>query len=363
MATDTSTIRTSRVQVGDREGLVSFFKGVMDWPGFEHAGSIADYWSWKYIRKPGPEPIGYAAWSDGAAVSHASIVASQLLVGGEMVAAGQLGDLYTHPDHRGNGLAEDMLAHVERQAAADGIEMMFAFPSEVGGLLISKRGYRELPIRFSHYHLITDPSNFFDQVSLGALKKVAYGAMMAVKSPGRRSTPGMVSEVDEFPEDVDNMTERFEASFDITHRHDRRYLQWRYADPDGGRFRTLLATVDGRTAGVAVMRPYVIDGILYMDLVDLMADPVHPQAAQSLVAEAIKMAADEGAAEVQSWIPSDHPLVPFLIRAGFIKRTPLANERRLRMFCHPGDAGGPASRVLQRPSLKAHIMLGDTDWI
>ena len=357
------TIRASQVRMEDREGLVSFFNGVMNWPGFEHAGSTDEYWSWKYLRKPGPEPICYAAWSDGVAVSHASIVPARLMVEGAMVAAGQLGDLYTHPDHRGNGLAEDMLQRVERQAAAEGIEMVFAFPSEAGGMVISKRGYQELPIRFSHYHLIADPSTFFDRVSLGPFKKAAYKAMMAIKAPGRRSIPGMVKEAADFPDDIDDMTKRFEANFDITHRHDRRYLEWRYADPNGGRFRILLATVDGRTSGMAVLRPYVIDGVSYMDLVDLMADLDRPQAAQGLVAEAIEVAVEEGAAEVQSWIPSDHPLVPSLLRAGFIQRTPLPNERRLSMFCRPGDADGLASKVLQRRSLRAHIMLGDTDWI
>ena len=281
------TIRASQVRMEDREGLVSFFKRVMNWPGFEHAGSTAEYWSWKYLRKPGPEPICYAAWSDGVAVSHASIVPARLMVEGAMVAAGQLGDLYTHPDHRGNGLAEDMLQRVERQAAAEGIEMVFAFPSEAGGMVISKRGYQELPVRFSHYHLIADPSTFFDRVSLGPFKKAAYKAMMAIKAPGRRSIPGMVKEAADFPDDIDDMTKRFEANFDITHRHDRRYLEWRYADPNGGRFRILLATVDGRTSGMAVLRPYVIDGVSYMDLVDLMTDLDRPQAAQGLVAEAV----------------------------------------------------------------------------
>lgn len=362
LLTDRATVPADRIRIEDREGLVSFFKDVMNWPGFEHAGSTSDYWDWKYLRKPGPKPIGYASWHYGKAISHASIVPTQLMVDGRAVAAGQLGDMYTHPDHRGNGLAESMLERVERQADADGIEIVFAFPSEAGGRIIAKRGYQELPISFAHYHLITNLM-FFERVSLGPLKKAAYKAMMMTKAPGRRPIPGMVAEVTDLPDDIDDMTQRFEAQFDLVLRHDRRYLEWRYGDPHGGAFRTLLATVDGRTVGLAVLRPYFMDGAGYMDIVDLMADPDHPQAARGLVAQAIEMATAEGIVEVQSWVPSDHPLVPFLLRAGFMQRTPLGHERRLRMFCHPGDGHGPASVILQRPSLKAHIMLGDTDWI
>lgn len=363
MTIDNTTILASRVQMSDRERLVSFLEEVMNWPGFDHEGSTADFWNWRYLRMPGPEPIGYAAWHGEEVASHASIAPTRLMVGGEPVSAGQLGDLYTHPDHRGNGLADRLLDLVERQAAADGIEMMFAFPSEAGGKILSKRGYRELSIGFDRYSIITDPATFFDQASLGRLKRTAYKAMMAIKAPARSPVPGMVREVTEIPEDVDQMTERFEAHFDITHRHDRRYLQWRYADPEGGRFRTLLAKVDDRTAGLAVLRPYIVDGVGYMDLADMMADLDRPEAAQGLVAEAIRIATEEGITQVQSWIPSDHPLVPFLLRAGFIQRMPMANERKLRMICHPGEAGTLADWALRRSSLKAHIMLGDTDWI
>lgn len=357
------SVHTRPVLPEDRQGLVLFFKEVMDWPGFEHTGSVADYWDWKYIRKPGRGSVGYAAWSGEKAVSHASASPVSLLIDRKAVGGGQLGDLYTRPEYRGNGLAERMMERVEERAAADGIELLYAFPSEIGYRLVTKRGFWEAPLKFSQYQLITNPSMFFDQVSLGPLKKAAYRAMLALRSPARRSVPGMVKEVSLFPADIDQMTERFEANFDLTLRHDRDYLDWRYTDPDGGRFRTLVATVDGQTAGCAIVRLYSDDGPRYMDIVDLMADLDRPAVAQSLVAEAVRIAMVENIDGVQTWIPSDHPLVPFLVRAGFIVRTPLVIERKLRLLCKAVGGNDPALDDLRRPGLRAHIMLGDTDWI
>lgn len=82
-----------------------------------------------------------------------------------------------------------------------------------------------------------------------------------------------------------------------------------------------------------------------------------------MVAEAVRIAVVENIDGVQTWIPSDHPLVPFLVRAGFIVRTPLVTERKLRLLCKAVGGNAPALDDLRRPGLRAHIMLGDTDWI
>lgn len=343
--------------------MVSFFEEVMNWPGFEHAGSAADYWDWKYLRKPGPEFVGCAAWSQNMAVSHASVSPTALIIGGEIVNGGQLGDLYTRPEYRGSGLAESMLEGVEDRASAEGVDLLFAFPSEVGHRLVTKRGYWEVPVKFTQYQLITNPSKFFDQVRLGSLKKAAYQTMMALRSQAHRPIPGMVKEVRHFPDDIEDMAKRFEANFDLTLRHDREYLDWRYSEPQGGTFRTLIATVDGGTAGWAVVRLYSDADTHYMDIVDMMADLDRPEVAQSLVAEAARVASTEGADGVQAWMPSDHPLVPFLLRAGFIERIPGPSERKLRLLCHVIGRHGKEMDVLRRPGLRAHIMLGDTDWV
>jgi len=361
---DMPSIHSKPVDVRDREELVSFFEEVMSWPGFEHAGETSDYWDWKYRRKPGLPPIDYAAWNEGSVASHASATPVPLMIMGRPVTAGQLEDLYTHPRHRGNGLAESLLNRVEERAAAEGLEFLYAFPSEIGRMIISNRGFRELPVRFSQFQLITDPAAFFDQVRLGSLKRPAYKAMLSLKSTYRRShAPGMVREVSEFPDDIEDMTRRFEANFDITLRHDRSYLEWRYADPAGGFFRTLLATIDGRTAGMAVVRTYNNDGTRYMDIIDLMADLERPKVAQALVAKAVAMAESEHVTGVQAWIPSDHPFVPTLQRTGLIPRTPLGHERKLTMFGRPIGRDAELSNIFQRRCLKAHIMLGDSDWV
>ena len=352
-----------RVSADEGVRLASFFKEVINWPGFKHAGSTADYWNWKYLHRPYSNSIGYAMWLNEEVLSHASLVTSQLLVENNIITAGQMGDLYTHPDYRGKGLAEHLLSSVENQAILDDIKLIFAFPSEIGCMIISKRGYKELPIKFSQYRFITDPSVFFKKVNFGSIKGLAYKAMTAARAPGRKSIPNMVKEVADIPEDIGNMTREFEMNFELCHRHDYQYLQWRYANPTGGYFKILVATDNGTTVGIIVLRPYIAKGIHYMEIVDFMSDLNRPEIIRSLLGESIALAKKEGISEIQTWIPSDHPFVSSLIQAGFISRPLSAGERGFRMFCHSRHDHDIVSKLLENDSLKAHIMLGDTDWI
>ncbi len=353
-------IRTRFFSTGEQKELVKMFEEVMDWPGFVHNGTGLDYWEWKYRRRSCPGFASCAAWSNGHPVSHASWINSQMLVNGRELLAGQISDLYTHPNFRGHGLADRVLGCLNKHSLANDVEMMFAFPSSIGYEIMRKRGYFEIGSQFVQYQLITNPSKFFAQTKLGMLKRMAYEAMLAVRSPSLRGT---VEEVDSFPEDVGEMTRAFEARFDLVARHSTEYLNWRYADPAGGMFRILITRQEARTTGFAVLRPYSMDDAHYMDIVDMMFDLNDPMVAQELIAAAISAAQDECADGIQTWLPGGHILAPILGRTGFLIRAPLTGERQLRMLYQTAEGEDELQKTLDRPDLKIHIMLGDTDWV
>ncbi len=336
------------------------FMEVLDWPGFEHTGSAVDYWEWKYLRRPHAGFVSCASWDGPRPVSHASWTATELLLLGREVRGGQVGDLYTHPAHRGQGLADSVLSCMEE---GEEIDVRFAFPSEAGYEILSKRGYREAEVPFVQHQLITDPAKFFGQVRLGRLKRVAYEAMLAVRSPAPPPFPGTVEEVRSFPEDAGEMARRCEARFDLTVRHSTAYLDWRYLEPQGGRSRVLVARREGTTAGFAVVRLYGQDHSRYIDILDLMSDPDEPAAAPALLSEVSTLAKREGSDGVQVWLPRGHPAAAALERAGYLPRSPLPNERRLRLLYRTAEGREDLAEALARTDLKAHIMLGDTDWV
>jgi len=350
------TYQTRRYATGEQEDLVTMFREVLDWPGFDHAGTAVDYWEWKYLRRPHTGFNSCAVWTGGRPASHASWTATELVIDGRAARGGQLGDLYTHPDHRGLGLADRALTCVE----ADGTDLLFAFPSETGNQLLRKRGYLEAAVPFAHYQLIVDPARFFAGVKMGRFKRAAYETMLALRSPSS-PFPGSVEEVHAFPDDAGEMARRFEEQFDLSVRHSTEYLNWRYADPTGGRSRLLVARRNGRTAGLAVLRLYGQDGARYIDLLDLIIDPGEPLAARGLLSAARALAVEEGVELIQAWLPRQHPLVGPLQRTGFLSHTPAPGERVLRLLYQP--TGGAVGELLARPGLKAHLMLGDTDWV
>jgi len=57
------------------------------------------------------------------------------------------------------------------------------------------------------------------------------------------------------------------------------------------------------------------------------------------------------------------PLVPTLVRSGFLARTPGPDERVIRLIYRTAQGNDRLKGFLERPGMKAHIMLGDTDWL
>jgi GNAT superfamily N-acetyltransferase len=348
---------------GDSQGVIDLLTGAMEWPGFLHHGSKLEFWQWRYARNPRGFTNEVVAVRDGKVCAHAASLPTDLIINGIERRGAQYSDLLTREDMRGQGIMERAVPLLHRLNIERGLEVEFAFPSVAGEKVVRKAGFVDLPVEMGQYELIANPDGFFDKVKFGGIKKIAYSGIRALKGNRAKDDPSVqVTESASFPEDIRAMVERFQAAFTLVLRRDPEYLNWRYADPRGGHFRILIARRGPSTAGFMVLRPYTIEGRAYMDIIDLAAEAGDGGAINALVKEGSKICVDEGSNILQIWLPTDHPYLPDLGRAGFLLRPTGPGERKMKLLYRPAEGADRLAQDL-KGSMKCHLVLGDTDWV
>jgi hypothetical protein len=99
-----------------------------------------------------------------------------------------------------------------------------------------------------------------------------------------------------------------------------------------------------------------------MDIIDLAAETGDGGAINALVKEGSKICVDEGSNILQIWLPTDHPYLPDLGRAGFLLRPTGPGERKMKLLYRPAEGADRLAQDL-KGSMKCHLVLGDTDWV
>lgn len=355
------TIRA--VDQGDAQGIIDLMTGAMGWPGFLHHGSKMEFWQWRYAANPRGFTTEVVALCDGKICAHAASLPTDLVVGGEVHRGAQYSDLLTREDVRGQGIMERAVPQLHELNRAKGIEVEFAFPSEAGEKVVRKAGFVDLAVQMGQYELIADPDQFFSNVRLGGLKRIAYSGIRTMKGRGIKDYPGLeVVESTTFPDDVEALVARFQKAFTFVFRRDLDYLRWRYAEPKGGHFRVLFARRDGATTGFTVLRPFQVEGKAYVDIADIVAEAGDSATIGALVREGTRVCREEGASLVHIWLPTDHPFLPDLGRAGFLLKRPGPGERMMKLLYRPAEGAERLAQALKGEQ-RCHLVLGDTDWI
>jgi hypothetical protein len=339
---------------GDAQGITDLMTGAMPWPGFVHQGSTLEFWKWRYAHNPRGFTNEVVAVSDGKVCAHAASLPTDLVIDGATHHGAQYSDLLTREDMRGRGIMKHAVPLLHRLNTEKGMEIEFAFPSVPGEKVVRKAGFTDLPVQMGRYELIANPDGFFENVRFGGVKKIAYAGIRAFKGNRSRDDPALeVFESSTFPDDAEALVKRFQAAFTFVLRRDLDYLRWRYSEPRGGHFRVLFVRRGGSTVGFMVLRPYNVEGHAYMDIADLVAEPGDGDA---------MVCKEEGSNVLQMWLPTDHPYLPHLDRAGFHLSPPGQGERGMKLLYRLAENSTQLAPALQS-GVKCHLVLGDTDWI
>ena len=162
-------------------------------------------------------------------------------------------------------------------------------------------------------------------------------------------------------EPVERLDERVNALWlaardhlDFARVHDAEYLNWRYADPRGGRCLMLGQFEDGELRAYAVFRHVGRE----LNLLDLLAHPDDPAAATAVLERGVELGRELGVALLVAWLVPGHRDEAAYAAAGFVPRDAFPVDYKVPR----GVAAPEVAAQLNRNDLRRHVTMGDFDF-
>ncbi len=361
-------VQVHRYRAGDELGIVPFLERYMGWPSAMVDVPHVDHWRWKFLSNPLGFHLVCVAERDCQVVSHSASLPTRMKVGERTVIASQGVDLVTDPDYRGHGLIGQTMGCRNQIKDEHSVALDFGFPNPASyQLSIKKQGFHDLSITILQHRYIVDSELFFSKVRYGHLKRIGYRSLEAVRRSRERPVDvgqgTVVEDGSGMSEELDHLYEMASKDFDLMIVRDRAHLAWRYGDPRAGKFIVRTVRHQGVLAGYMVHKVEERDGTRFLNIVDYLMDPQLAHLHSVLISDCISLAQGLKIETVLCCLPQGHPYGERLAEAGFRSEVRYTGERPMSVIALERDGSAGLMDVLQRKGLKAHIMLGDTDWV
>lgn len=345
-----------------------FLENTMGWPATSTQVDHLEHWRWKFLANPLGFHLVCVALHDGKVISHSASLPVRFKVGDRTIIASQGVDLCTDPAFRGAGLIGRTMACRNLMKDEHNVELDFGFPNKASyKISVTKQGFTDLGIVMLQHRYIIDEEQFFKKVRFGSIKRLGHSSYQMIRrtlGPRVEVGDGMALDSESrMGEEFDELYARASKDFDAMIVRDSGYLNWRYCDPRAGEFIVRTVRNKGRLVGYMVMREETKDGSRFLNIVDCLVDPRSPDAVPLLLKDCISLAQGMDIETVLCCLPEGHPYGKYLAELGFLSQVRYTGEQEMKVIALERAGNGPLMSVLKRKDLRAHIMLGDTDWV
>jgi hypothetical protein len=180
----------------------------------------------------------------------------------------------------------------------------------------------------------------------------------ALRGARRPALPADVTlrEFDRFDHRVDELWRAGRYRFDFARIRDAAELNWRYADPRGGRCTRIGAFAGDRLLAYAVFRYNEDDRELL--LLDLLTHPERPDAARAVLRAGVALGRRHHASGLVAWVIPGHHDEPNYEAAGFVP----GEEFPLAWKVPRGSTAPDVQAHLYDPTLRRYLTIGDFDF-
>lgn len=252
------------------------------------------YWNWRFRDNPaGPGVIDLCCDGDVLAAHYAATTISLWILGHGHL-SGLSGTTMTHSAYRGRGLFPILARNTYRRMKEMGMAMVWGFPNSM-----------------SHRGFIKD-LNWVDLYEVPTFR-LSLSNSLSLPSSGEA-----VVELEEFPQNVDDLWKSVRNDYSILTVRDWQFLNWRYVQNPTGRYR-IVAHLDGSDLlGYAVYKRYKNE-FQVVDILTVNDTDIGVQ----LITHIIHRAIDESLDAVSMWLNVTHPLHRALERLGFSNGLPV----------------------------------------
>jgi hypothetical protein len=249
-----------------------------------------------------------------------------------------------------------------------GVAVDFGFPNHAAyHLSLIKQGFTDIGMTMIQHRYIANEGHFFQKVPFGQIKRIGYGSYQLVRRGLHRRIDlgdGVVLGHElSFGTDVDDLYREAAGEFDLMIAREHKYLNWRFGDPRAGDFIIRTARREGRLVGYMVHKLEERDGTTYLNIVDALVPKDEPNILSALIEDVTSMARDLMIDTVICCLPDGHRYAKQFSEQGFMAEVRYTGDRPMSMIFCPRELDQESMEVLSKKELKAHIMLGDTDWV
>jgi len=352
------------VREGDEANLLALLQAAFGrWPAVDAPVAPIEHLRWKLAAAPPADRYHCVAQVDGRLVAAHLAVLHRFRARYGTAVALRTWDAAVHPDEQGRGLMRELRRFLLEQARPHADFETGAFTRNAAmSRLLDEAGQVPLGARMeTAIAPLTLPAAIATlklsprRAPAKLVRAAALLARWAQSRPARPVDGFAIRTVQRFDGRIAAFVEEASEPFDLLIERTPEFLRWRYEDERGGRFTIALAEEGDRLLGYAVQR--MTRGRAY--LADLLALPGRPDAVEALARHAAASFRRQGAATVECLIAADHPYRAILSRCGFVGR-----RRRKDLFAIVPLRASPGQLAfLQRPGLRLHLMLGDSDTV
>lgn len=328
-------------QSGDEHAIIALYETT-----FKQPLSLAR-WQWQYQNTPLGKPAIMLAFAEtGQLAGHYAVNPLTMQLNHQTVEGALSLDTMVHPDFQGRrlftSLAEALYQHLE----ATGNALTYGFPNQN-----SHHGF----VKYLNWHDLTDtlplylyPLRFSPLLQkalpIPALANIAAPLAQAayqIIRPTRAPDFYHIERITTFDERFDTLWQSARRLAPTLLQRDSAYLNWRYPQHPDYSYTLLAATfpqAQNQLAGYIVLTEQPLAGFQAGFVVDLLVDPAHPQAANALLCEAIRLSRAAGHDFVNSLMLPHSPYANALNQAGFTRVPPRFFPQEMHFGCRANQA-------------------------
>lgn len=328
-----------------------------------------EYYEWKIFKNPYGQGKIYLESKQGIVVGSSTITPKKVSIWGKELMAAELGEAFTHPEYRRQGIHSKLLNACCACAISQGIEVVYALPSSQTLSLSQKLGYLPCPFIKLNYmtkerrillpvmryiaklilHRKLNPSD----LTLSAMLKQRFSRSIFSRSKGSAAKDSFdILTVDKFTDEIDGLwgSPRY-AFFAI---RDKTYLNWRFFEnPD--KYQVIAAKRGDEYLGYMVTK--LSKNKSFATICDFVTIDDRLDVFNALIQEAEKMGEKAGAQSFQVYCVDGSPYYQAMLDQGYYDYGP---ARRQPVIVFSGTDYG---KTLLQKEGKWYFTLSDSDHI
>jgi hypothetical protein len=352
----------------DEKQIVNLLKLVFgDWPQTDYQGTAQDHWKWKYLDYPSKYNNTVVAESEGKVIGAMHGTTHKVKVG-DSIYDGQVGsDVAVHPNYRRLGVFTSMRKLKNKQHFEYGYNIMY-WQTSNPILLESKWEGRKIKT-FSHPLLsfvrIHDVDkhlkyNKYDESDI-ILKYGYLGSRILDRFKHRKTLRKNdkfeVREVNFFDFEINTFWDNIKNDYNFIVKKTMLYLNWRYCDSRGGRYKVILAQDKNNILGYIVYRINRFRKDYPIGLIsEVLARSGRIDVVERLLHEAVQRLDTSDVNVIHAKIIKGHIYESILKKCGFVD-----SRKKNYVGFSPHDLQDDLEKLVNAYPDRIHFQLGETE--